>query len=58
VAVLLAQVGDVGGGGLEDPQAEEPEHGDQGKVSPVLPGRLSSVIDVASPPLGRHQPPS
>jgi hypothetical protein len=29
VAVLLAQVGDVGAGGFEDPQAE---HGDQCEV--------------------------
>jgi hypothetical protein len=27
VAVLFAEVGDVGGGGLEDPQAEQSEHG-------------------------------
>jgi hypothetical protein len=26
VAVLFAQVGDVAAGGLEDPQAEQPEH--------------------------------
>ena len=29
VAVLLAEVGDVRAGGLEDPQAEWPEHGHQ-----------------------------
>jgi hypothetical protein len=28
VAVLFAEVGDVGPGRLEDAQAEEPEHGD------------------------------
>ena len=33
VAVLLTQVGDVRAGGLEDPQAEQPEHGDQGEVA-------------------------
>jgi hypothetical protein len=32
VAVFLAEVGDVGAGGFEDPQAEQPEHGDQGEV--------------------------
>jgi hypothetical protein len=35
VTVLLAQVADVGAGGLEDPQAQQPEHGDQRKVIPV-----------------------
>ena len=32
VAVLLTEVGDVGGVGLEDPQAEQPEHGHEGEV--------------------------
>ena len=32
VAVFLAQVGDVGAGGFEDPQAQQPEHGHQGEV--------------------------
>jgi hypothetical protein len=27
VAMFLAQVGDVGAGGFEDPQAQQPEHG-------------------------------
>jgi hypothetical protein len=35
VAVFLAQVGDVGTGGLEDPQAEQSEHGHQGEVIAV-----------------------
>jgi hypothetical protein len=35
VAVFLAEVGDVRAGGLEDPQAEQPEHGHQGEVAPV-----------------------
>jgi hypothetical protein len=30
--VFLAQVGDVGAGGFEDPQAQQPEHGHQGEV--------------------------
>jgi hypothetical protein len=33
VAVLLAQVGDVRAGGLEDPQAEQPEHGHEREVT-------------------------
>ena len=33
VAVLLTKVGDVRAGGLEDPQAEQPEHGHQGEVA-------------------------
>ncbi len=32
VAVFLAQVGDAGAGGFEDPQAQQPEHGHQGEV--------------------------
>jgi hypothetical protein len=32
VSVFLAEVGDVSAGGFEDPQAEQPEHGDQGEV--------------------------
>jgi hypothetical protein len=39
VAVLLAEVGDVGGAGLEDPQPEQAECGDQGEV--VVVGRLA-----------------
>ena len=41
VAVDLGQVGDVGAGGLEDPQPEQAEHRDQGEVVGVgrLPGR-------------------
>jgi hypothetical protein len=35
VAVLLAEVADVRTGGLEDAQAQQPEHGDQGEVVPV-----------------------
>ena len=38
VAVFLAEVGDVGAAGFEDPQAEQAEHGDQGEVVGV--GRL------------------
>ena len=32
VAVFFAEVGDLGAGGFEDPQAEQPEHRDQGEV--------------------------
>jgi hypothetical protein len=39
VAVFLAQVGDVGAGGFEDPQAQQPEHGHQREV--VIVDRLS-----------------
>jgi hypothetical protein len=35
VAVLFAEVGDVGAGGFEDPQAEQPEHGHEGEVARV-----------------------
>jgi hypothetical protein len=34
VPVFLAEVADVCAGGLEDPQAQEAEHGDQGEVVP------------------------
>jgi hypothetical protein len=34
VAVFLAEVGDAGAGGFEDPQAEQPEHGHQREVAP------------------------
>jgi len=33
VAVFFAEVGDVGAGGFKDPQAEQPEHGDQGEAA-------------------------
>jgi hypothetical protein len=41
VAVFLAEIGDVRGGGLEDPQAEQAEHGHQREVAggSVIPGR-------------------
>ena len=35
VAVLLAQVLDVAAGGLEDPQAQQPQHRDQREVAQV-----------------------
>ena len=35
VAVLLAEVVDVGAGGLEDPQPEQAEHGDEREVVAV-----------------------
>jgi hypothetical protein len=40
VAVFFTKVGDVGAGGLEDPQAEKPEQGHQREVARVL--RLAS----------------
>src|SRR5437868_8251567 len=33
VTVLLAEIGDVRAGGLEDPQAEQPEHGHEREVA-------------------------
>ena len=33
--MFLAQVADVRAGGLEDPQAQQPEHGHKGEVVPV-----------------------
>jgi len=39
VAVFVAEVGDVGAGGFEDPQPEQSEHRDQGEVVEV--GRLA-----------------
>jgi len=55
VAVLLAEVGDVGGAGLEDPQPEQAERGDQGEVLTV--GRLAGgqqrlELQVVSPSVG------
>ena len=38
VVVLFAEVGDVGAGGFEDPQAQQAGHGYQGKVAGI--GRL------------------
>jgi hypothetical protein len=35
VAVFFAQIGDIGPGGFEDPQAQQPEHGHQGEVAQV-----------------------
>jgi hypothetical protein len=35
VAVFLAEVVDVGGAGFEDPQAQQPEHRDEGEVVDV-----------------------
>jgi hypothetical protein len=33
VAVFFAEVGDVGAGGFEDPQAQQAEHGHQREVA-------------------------
>jgi len=35
VAVLFTQVGDVRPGRLEDPQAQQPQHGHQREIAPV-----------------------
>jgi hypothetical protein len=37
VAVPLTEVGDVRGGGLEDPQVEQPEQAEQGDEGEVVP---------------------
>jgi hypothetical protein len=46
VAVFFAKPADVRTGGLEDPQAEQPEHGDQGEVVPV--SGLAAAVSNAS----------
>jgi hypothetical protein len=46
VAVLLAEVGDVRAGGLEDPQAEQAEHGHQREIARVR--RLAGWVSRAS----------
>jgi hypothetical protein len=48
VAVLLAEVGDVGGARLEDPQSEQPEGGDQGEAVAVvrLAGRAQQRLEL------------
>jgi hypothetical protein len=57
VSVFLAEVDDVGAGGFEDPQAEQPEHGDQGEVVRVA--RLAGgcehglELQVGQPECGR-----
>jgi hypothetical protein len=55
VAVLFTEIGDVGGAGLEDPQPEQAERGDQGEVLTV--GRLAGgqqrlELQVVSPSVG------
>ncbi|GEM_PF-3937345 len=57
VAVFLAQVGDAGAGGFEDPQGQQPEHGHQGEV--VIVRRLARggqqrlELQVSEPERGR-----
>jgi len=48
VTVLLAEIGDIRAGGLEDPQAEQAEHGDQGEVIPIrrLTGRGEEALEL------------
>ena len=56
VAVFFAEVGDVRGGGLEDPQAQQPEHGHQREVVRVrrLPGRGEQGLELqVGEPQGR-----
>ncbi len=47
VAVLLAEVGDVRAGGIEDPQTEQPEHGDESEVAGVRGLTASSAVITA-----------
>src|SRR3954451_7253428 len=46
VAVFTAEVVDVAAGGLEDPQPEQPEHGDQGEVVTVGRGPCGGEEDL------------
>jgi len=48
VTMLFAQVGDVRASGLEDPQAEQPEHGHEGEVAGVrrLAGRGEQGLEL------------
>jgi hypothetical protein len=62
VAVFFAKVGDVGAGGLEDPQAQQPQHGHEREVAGLggLPGRGEQGLELQmSEPegrrLGRHR---
>jgi hypothetical protein len=56
VAMFFAQVGDVCAGGLEDPQAEQPQHRDEREVAGMggLPGRGEQGLElqVGEPRLG------
>ena len=56
VAVLLAEVSDVGAGGFEDPQAQQAEHGHQREGARVrrLPGRGKQGLELqVGKPQGR-----
>jgi len=57
VAVLLAEIGDIRAGGLEDPQAQQAEHGHQREVARVrgLPGggEQGLELQVREPERGR-----
>jgi hypothetical protein len=33
--MLVTEVADIRAGGLENPQAQQPKHGDQGEIIPV-----------------------
>jgi hypothetical protein len=48
VAMFFTEVGDVGAGGLEDPQAEQPEHGHQRKIAwiPGVAGRAEQGLEL------------
>jgi len=48
VAVFFAEIGDVCSGSFEDPQPEQPEHGDKREVARVrgLPGRGEQCLEL------------
>ena len=56
--MLFAEVGKVGSGGLEDPQAQQPEHGYQGEVAGMggLPSRGEQGLElqVVNPGVGDY----
>jgi hypothetical protein len=57
VAVFFAKVGDVRAGGLEDPQAEQAEHGHKREVAGIgrLAGRGEQGLELKmSEPEGRR----
>jgi len=57
VTMLFAEIGDIRAGGLEDPQAEQAEHGHQREVAPVRRlaggGEQRLELQVGEPECGR-----
>jgi hypothetical protein len=50
VTVLFAEVGGIGPGGLDDPQAQQPEHGYQREIAGMgrLPGLSQQGLELQS----------